>query len=148
MKTYKHSPFVHLVFIAAILLFGLGGIGILFDHHFKGGFSARLTFMAIALLLSLAVLALYLTSGLNRYAVTEEGLRVDRFLRSTFHPWSEITRVAWSLSLHTFFVYGPDRMIFYSSTDFFPSLAEFLQIIHQRSKCQLSQALEKALTSK
>jgi hypothetical protein len=100
---------------------------------------------ALMVLASVLTMALYLTSVVNRYTVTEDGLRIDRLSRSTFCSWHEIKRIAWSPAIHTFFVYGPEGMIFYSSTDYFPKLREFLQIVHQRSNCELSKTLGKIL---
>ena len=148
MTKYKHSLFVHVVCIGMSIAIGFIALGMLIDPHFHGSFAARISVVIVACLFSLGVLALYVTSGANRYEVMEDGLCVNRFFGTTFHPWNEIIRISWNQPLHTFFVHGPHRLIFYSSTDCFPKLAQFIQVMHEKSACQLSPNLTRALTRK
>jgi hypothetical protein len=143
MITYKHSAFVHVIFISVILLLLPISWKVFTDPNFHGTFASKVGFSLFSLMFCTIVLALYLTSGMNRYEITESGLRVRRFLRSTFHPWNEIARISWNKPLHTFFVYGPTRMIFYSSTDCFPNLAQLIKTLHEKSGSSYLQILTK-----
>jgi hypothetical protein len=95
-------------------------------------------------MLSPLVLVLYLTSGLNRYEVSEEGLLVRRLWGTGLYPWNQVTRMAWSRT-KTLLVFGTNGLIFYSSTDCFPRLAEFIHAIYRHSNCKLSPRLERAM---
>jgi len=145
MKTYKHNLLAHLICLAVSSLFFMVVIKVPTDTHFKGTASARVAFLTGFALCGVGVVTLYLTSVANRYKVTDEGLHVHGVFRSSFYAWHEITRLSWNVPLHTLFAYGQNGMIFYSSTDCFPRLVEFLRIIRERSQCQLSLRLEKAL---
>lgn len=108
---------------------------------------ARLGFTLAFASIALLILFLHFTSGINRYEVTEAGLRIHRFLRTTFHSWPEITGITWNPAIQTVFVHGRDKIIFYSSANCFYNLKEFLLLIHKQSNCQLSSWLAKVLSN-
>jgi hypothetical protein len=144
MKIFKHNWLAHLIGVGAILI----AIGLIYKLACDPKIPphARNVFISVATAYILIVLFFYLTSGLNRYEVTEEGLRVYRPFRSKLYPWAEIATITWNRPLNTFFVCGPNQMIFYSSTNCFPKLLEFIRILHSRSDCKLSPWLSKKLS--
>ncbi|GAA5140433.1 hypothetical protein GCM10023213_23040 [Prosthecobacter algae] len=148
MKTkFSHSPLIHLLALGLTVFFGWMAYRSSVDHFVRGGFPLRVVMVGGCGLLSLLVLGLYLRSGINRFVVEEDGLRIRRLGHSTFHPWSEIRRIQLNQPLHYLVIHGPDRALAFTSTDYFPRIMDFVRAIHQRSRCELSPLLAETLAS-
>lgn len=148
MKTkFSHSPLIHLLALGLAVFFGWMAYRSSVDHFVRGGLLLRVTMVGACGLFSLLVLGLYLRSGVNRYVVEEDGLRIQRLGRNTFHPWSEIRRIQLNQPLHYLVIHGPDRALAFTSTDYFPRILDFVRAIHQRSHCGLPPLLAEILAN-
>ena len=145
--SFKHSPLVHLLGTGGSVFFVWLAYRSSVDHFEHGGSVARIILVSACTILTICVLVLYLTSGVNRYEPTEEGLRVHRLLRTTFHPWSEVSRIDLNNSLHYIVIWGRERAIAYTSTDFFPRIIDLIRFVHDRSNCALPPLLTEILAA-
>jgi len=93
----------------------------------------------------LAVLWLYLRSGLLSYTVREDGLELRRPFGRQLVPWDAITAIRWNRLLHIVFIRGAHGTICFSSTDGFPLMTDLLYEIHRRSNCHIPDHLRPLL---
>lgn len=146
--TFKHSPIVHLLGIGGFIFFARLAYLSSVAHFERGGPFFRVAFVSLCAVLALGVLWLYLTSGVNRYEIAGEGLRVHRFFGSTLHPWTDVRRIELNNPLHYIVIRGPDRVIAYTSTDCFPRIIGLIRAIHERSDCALPPVVTGILAAK
>jgi hypothetical protein len=146
-STFKHAPLVHLLGIGGSVFFAWLAHRLSVEHFERGGPVFRVVFVAICAAFAVGVLVLYVTSGVNRYEITADGLRVRRLFRTTFHPWREVSRIDLNNPLHYIVIRGRDRVIAYTSTDYFPRIIDLIRAIHERSDCLLPARLTEILAS-
>jgi hypothetical protein len=148
MKTYGQGSEVHFVGLGLVAFGGFFLHKVITDPY-PLPFLTRLSFILFVSAYTIGVLYLYLATSLNRYEVTDEGLRVKRcfLFRSTFHPWPQITKITLYGPIKTVAIRAHNGLVFFSSTDCFPDLGTFLIAIHQKSSCSYSPNLTKLLQS-
>lgn len=146
-QCYKHSPLIHRIGIGGPLFLSWLAYRSSIDRFVHGGMMLRVILVVGCVALAVAIGALYVTSGANRYEFTESGLRIRRFFGLTFHPWAEVHRLAWNHWLHYVVIYGRHGRIAYTSTDLFPAIVDFLYSIHRESGCELDPKLARVLAA-
>lgn len=135
--TFKHSPVVHVLGTEGFAFLALLAYHSSVDPLERGGPVGRAILVTFCTALALGVLVLHLTSGVNRYEVADDGLHVHRLFRTTFHPWHTVKRIDLNDLLHYIVIRGHDRVIAFSSTDFFPRMIDLIRAVHERSGCAL-----------
>jgi len=147
MKTYRHSPIVHLLGGGFPVFMCLMVYRVSVEPIFRGGTEGRIAFVAVCIMLGLFFGGLYWKTGLNRYQVSDEGLVVSRLRSRRVIPWGEIDEMAWSRLARCVFIGGKGRTLVFTSTDFFDDLPELMDEISLRTQCKLSPNLEGVLKS-
>jgi len=138
MKTYRHSPIVHLLGGGFPVFMCWMVYRVSVEPIFRGGTEGRIAFVAVCIMLGLFFGWLYWKTGLNRYQVTEEGLVVLRLRSRRLIPWAEIDEMVWKRLSHCVFIKGKGLTLVFTSTDFFDDLPCLLREIVSHSKCKLS----------
>lgn len=102
----------------------------------NAGPGPQLILAGFCALMVVATIVLYLT-GVNAYEPMEEGMKIHRMFRTTFHPWSGFWRIQEIRSLSVVVFRSRKGVIAYSSTSFFPGVSELVLLIHEKSRCRL-----------
>lgn len=144
-ERFGHSILVHIVGLGAPPILGWLAFHSTLEPFVRGGVLLRVGLVVGCAALALVVAWFYLRSGIQSYLIDEDGLVVCRWWRQTLVPWAGIRRMDWLAALHVVVVCGPSSVVLFTSTDFFPRVADLLREIHQRSECELSPGLERLL---
>ncbi|MFC5454891.1 PH domain-containing protein [Prosthecobacter fluviatilis] len=147
MKSYRHSPIVHLIGPGFPIFMGWMIYRVSAEPVFRGGTEGRVAFAVVCTVLALFVGWLYWRTGLNRYQVTDEGLVVSRLRSSRLIPWGDIDEMVWNRLAHCVFIKGKGRTLVFTSSDQFDDLPELMDEISCRSQCKLSPNLQGVLKS-
>ena len=134
---FGHSPAVHVIGLLVPLAFGGMAFESLQTPNFRGGTLERAITASVCAVFAIGVALLYLKSGVQRYEIADSGLVILRpWCRMTI-PWTEIHRIEWLRFARTFVIRSDSSILFFTSSDFFPRLHQFVTIIHERSGCEI-----------
>lgn len=144
-ERFGHSIVVHIVGLGAPPILGWLAFRSTVEPCVLGGGLLRIGLVAGCAALALVVGWLYLRSGIQSYLINEDAVAICRWWPQTRVPWADIRRMDWLAALHVVVVRGPSSVVLFTSTDFFPRVADLFREIHQRSECKLSPGLERLL---
>ena len=146
-ERFGHSYAVHFIGVGGPLFLARLAYRSSVDHFVVGGIALRIGLVAACVLLAVAVLVLYLRSGIQRYEVAESGLVIRRPWSRVVVPWQDIRHIDWNRPLHYVVVRGESSIIAFTSTDGFPRILDLIRVVHERSSCTLPAHLERLLSS-
>jgi hypothetical protein len=132
---------VHLIGVAGPVGCGYAAYRSAVNHFVNGGLALRIGLVGVFGLLAVAMLVLYLLSGVQRYEVSDMGLIIHRPGTDKIAPWSTIRHLDLQMP-HCVVFRSESSFITFTSIDRFPGIYDFLRLVHERSRCTLNPDLK------